>query len=189
MKKIVAVVLTFVMLVSTFAVMKTDGVEAKTKKGYYFAMIQKKKSYFGYIKKAKIVASKKVVVVSPKVNDEGETTVEPTTQAPTVAPTEAPTQPQTKIVYGKTAKLITYGSFMYRKTDKGASKIIKAKKRTFIISKKCKFYDRCWEGKKKKKISRAKAFAKFKKIKKMSLNECELKVKNGKVTVIKFGRG
>ena len=61
MKKIVAVVLTFVMLVSTFAVMKTSGVEAKTKKGYYFAMIQKKKSYFGYIKKAKIVASKKVV--------------------------------------------------------------------------------------------------------------------------------
>ena len=185
MKKILAVVLTFVMLVSTFAVMKTSGVEAKTKKGYYFAMIQKKKSYFGYIKKAKIVASKKVVVVSPKVNDEGETTVPTTTEAPTVAPTE----PQTKIVYGKTAKLITYGSFMYRKTDKGASKINKAKKRTFTISKKCKFYDRCWEGKKKKKISRAKAFAKFKKIKKTSLNECELKVKNGKVTVIKFGRG
>lgn len=194
MKKLIAVVLTFVMLVSTFAIMKTSGVEAKTKSGYYFAMIQKKKSYFGYIKKAKIVADKKIVYVNSKVNDEGETTEAPTVQPTTVAPTQAPTaQPtteqQTKIVYGKTAKIVTYGSFMYRKTDKGASKIIKAKKRTFIISKKCKFYDRCWEGKKKKKISRAKAFKKFKKIKKMSLNECEFKVKNGKVTVIKFGRG
>lgn len=185
MKKIVAILLTFVMLTSTFAVMKTSEVDAKTKKGYYFAMIQKKKSYFGYIKKAKIVANKKVVVVPPETTTpaaEQPTGEQPTTAAPT-------TQPQTKIVYGKTAKLITYGSFMYRKTDKGASKIIKAKKRTFTISKKCKFYDRCWEGKKKKKISRSKAFAKFKKIKKTSLNECELKVKNGKVTVIKFGRG
>ena len=184
MKKIVAVVLTFVMLVSTFAVMKTSGVEAKTKKGYYFAMIQKKKSYFGYIKKAKIVADKKVVVIPSETT--APAAEQPTGEQPT---TVAPTEPQTKIVYGKTAKLVTYGSFMYRKTDKGASKIIKAKKRTFIIHKKCKFYDRCWEGKKKKKISRAKAFAKFKKIKKTSLNECELKVKNGKVTVIKFGRG
>ena len=184
MKKIVAIVLTFVMVASTFAFIN-NGVEAKTKKGYYFAMIQKKKSYFGYIKKAKIVANKKVVPVEPE-----------TTQAVTTAQGEQPTtqpvsQPKTKTVYGKgPAKLITYGSFMYRKTDKGASKIIKAKKRTFIIAKKCKFYDRCWEGKKKqKKISRAKAFKKFNKIKKTSLNECELKVKNGKVVVIKFGRG
>ncbi len=197
MKKLIAVVLTFVMLISTFAVMKTSGVEAKTKSGYYFAMIQKKKSYFGYIKKAKIVADTKVVYLKSniKVNDGEE---ESTTEAPTVEPTtEQPTsaqpatQPQTKIVYGNgTAKIVTYGSYMYRKTDKGASKIIKAKKRTFVISKKCKFYDRCWMyGKKKKKISKAKAFAKFKKIKKYSLNECEFKVKNGKVTVIKFGRG
>ena len=190
MKKIIAVVLTFVMFTCTFAIMNNSGVDAKTKSGYYFAMIQKKKSYFGYIKKAKIVADKKIVYVNSKVNDEGETTAQPTTAAPTVQPTtQAPTEQQTKIVYGKTAKIVTYGSFMYRKKDKGASRIIKAKKRTFIISKKCKFYDRCWEGKKKKKISRAKAFAKFKKIKKMSLNECEFKVKNGKVTVIKFGRG
>ena len=186
MKKIVAVVLTFVMLASTFAVMKTSEVDAKTKKGYYFAMIQKKKSYFGYIKKAKIVADKKEVPI--EVETTTQAAEQPTGEQPTTQPAQ-PTQPQTKIVYGKTAKLITYGSFMYRKTDKGASKIIKAKKRTFIIHKKCKFYDRCWEGKKKKKISRAKAFAKFKKIKKTSLNECELKVKNGKVTVIKFGRG
>ena len=183
MKKIIAIVLTFAMLFSTFAVMKYE-TEAKTKSGYYFAMIQKKKSYFGYIKKAKIVADKKVVPV------EAETT-QPTTTQPgetTVAPET--TQQQTKIIYGKTAKLVTYGSFMYRKTDKGASKIIKAKKRSFTIAKKCKFYDRCWEGKKKKKkISRTKAFNKFKKIKKTSLNECEFKVKNGKVVVIKFGRG
>ncbi len=186
MKKIIAIVLTFVMFASSFAIMKTSGVEAKTKSGYYFAMIQKKKSYFGHIKKAKIVTDKKVVVVPPK-----STTQAPTqnpTQPTTVAPT---TQPKTKVVYGKgKAKIITYGSFMYRKTDKGASKIIKAKKRTFIITKKCKFYDKCWEGKKKqKKISRAKAFKKFKKIPKTSLNECEFKVKNGKVSVIKFGRG
>ena len=189
MKKIIAIVLTFAMLFSTFAVMNYE-TEAKSKSGYYFTMIQKKKSYFGYIKKVKVVADKKIVYVDPKLNDEGETTVQPTTVAPTVEPTTvAPTEQQTKIVYGKTAKLVTYGSFMYRKTDKGASKIIKAKKRTFTISKKCKFYDRCWEGKKKKKISRAKAFGKFKKIKKTSLNECEFKVKNGKVVVIKFGRG
>ncbi|MCR5430135.1 MAG: hypothetical protein K6E58_02765 [Eubacterium sp.] len=190
MKKIIAVVLTFVMLTCTFAIMSNSGVEAKTKSGYYFAMIQKKKSYFGYIKKAKIVADKKVVKVNSKLKDEGETTEQPTTVAPTVQPTtQAPTEQQTKIVYGKTAKIITYGTFSYRKTDKGASKTLKAKKRTFVITKKCKFYDRCWEGKKPKKISRSKAFAKFKKIKKTSLNECEFKVKNGKVVQIKFGRG
>ena len=184
MKKIIAIVLTFAMLFSTFAVMKYE-TEAKTKSGYYFAMIQKKKSYFGYIKKAKIVADKKVVPVEaettqPATTQPGETTVAPET-----------TQQQNKIVYGKgAAKIVTYGSFMYRKTDKGASKIIKAKKRSFTIAKKCKFYDRCWEGKKKKKkISRTKAFNKFKKIKKTSLNECEFKVKNGKVVGIKFGRG
>lgn len=194
MKKIVAVVLTFVMLVSTFAVMKTSGVEAKTKKGYYFAMIQKAKSPWGYIKKAKIKVDKKVVTVDSKLSDEGETTTEPVTEQPTEQPTVEPTtapsaQPQTKIVYGKgPAKLVTYGSFMYRKTDLGASKTIKAKKRTFIISKKCKFYDKCWT-KKSKKISRAKAFKKFEKIKKHSLNECELVVKGGKVVKIKFGRG
>ena len=185
MKKIIAIVLTFAMLFSTFAVMKYE-TEAKTKSGYYFAMIQKKKSYFGYIKKAKIVADKKVVPV------EAETTQPATTQPgeTTVAPTEAPTQQETKIVYGKTAKLITYGSFMYRKTDKGASKHIKTKKRTFTLAKKCKFYDRCWEGKKKKKkISRSKAFKKIKKLKKTNDYCCEFKVKNGKVTVIKFGRG
>ncbi len=188
MKKILAVVLTFVMLVSTFAVMKTSGVEAKTKKGYYFTMLQKKKSYFGYIKKVKIVAKKKVVPVETETTTQA--VEQPTGEQPTTQPVQ-PTKPKTKVIYSKgPAKLITYGSFMYRKTDKGASKIIKAKKRTFVIAKKCKFYDRCWETKKKKKkISRAKAFAKFKKIKKTSLNECELKVKNGKVTVIKFGRG
>ena len=200
MKKIVAIVLTFAMLFSTFTIMRS-GVEAKTAKGYYFAMIQKKKSFFGYIKKAKIVADKKVVRVNSDIklqvplSEEETTTEEPTTEQPTTEqPTTAAqpaTQPQTKIVYGNgPAKLITYGSFMYRKTDKGASRIIKAKKRTFTISKKCKFYDRCWMyGKKKKKIGKAKAFAKFNKIKKTSLNECELVVKNGKVVVIKFGRG
>ena len=184
MKKIIAVVLTFVMLASTFAVMD-NGVEAKTKNGYYFAMMQKKKDYFGYLKKVKIVADTKVVPVET-------TTTEQVTTAPGEQPTTAPaTQPETKVVYGSgAAKLITYGSFMYRKTDKGASKVIKATKRTFTISKKCKFYDKCWEvKKKKKKISRTKAFNKFKSLKKKSLNCCEFRVKNGKVVVIKFGRG
>ena len=186
MKKIIAIVLTFAMLFSTFAFMKYE-TEAKTKSGYYFTMIQKKKSYFGYIKKVKVVADKKIVYVDPKLNDEGETTVQPTTVAPTVEPTTvAPTEQQTKIVYGKTAKLVTYGSFMYRKTDKGASKIIKAKKRTFTISKKCKFYDNSWA--KKKKIKRTAAFKKFNKIKKKSWDNCEFVVKNGKVVVLKFGK-
>lgn len=187
MKRIVAVVLTFVMLASTFTVMKSSEVEAKTKSGYYFAMIQKKKSYFGYVKKVKIVANKKVVPVKSKTTEQA-TIAQGGEQATTVQQT---TKQQTKVVYGKgAAKIITYGTFMYRKTDKGASKIIKAKKRTFIIPKKCKFYDKCWKGKKKpKKISRNKAFKKFKKIKKTSLNECEFQVKNGKVKVIKFGRG
>ena len=197
MKKIIAIVLSFAMLASTFAIM-SNGVEAKTKKGYYFAMIQKAKSPWGYIKKAKIIEDKKVVTVNSKLSDEGETVTEPVTEQPTEQPTEAPTvaptvkptaQPQTKVVYGKgLAKLVTYGSFMYRKTDLGASKTIKATKRTFIISKKCKFYDKCWT-KKQKKIKRKAAFKKFSKIKKHSLNECELVVKGGKVVKIKFGRG
>lgn len=181
MKKIIAVALTLVMLGSTFAVMNNVA-DAKTKKGYYFAAMQKKKSPFGYIKKAKVVVGKKVVVVQPKATEQV-TTEQNTEQPTTVAPT---TQPETKIVYGKTAKVITYGSFMYRKTDKGASKKIKAKKRTFIISKKCKFYDNSWA--KKKKISRTKAFKKFKKIKKTSWDNCEFVVKNGKVVVLKFGK-
>ena len=181
MKRIVAVVLTFVMLASTFVAID-NGVEAKTKKGYYFAAMQKKKSPFGYIKKAKVVRDKKVVTVPPKATEEV-TTVQNSEQATTVAPS---TQPETKIVYGKTAKIITYGSFMYRKTDKGASKIIKAQKRVFTISKKCKFYDNSWI--KKKKIKRAAALKKFSKIKKKSLNNCEFVVKNGKVVVLKFGK-
>lgn len=187
MKKLVAIVLTFVMLASTFAVMQTSGVEAKTKSGYYFALLQKKSSFFGHIKKVKIVANTKVVPVETEATTQS--AEQPTGEQPTtVAPS---TQPQKKVVYGKgKAKIITYGSFMYRKTDKGASKHIKTKKRTFTLAKKCKFYDRCWEGKKKKKkISRSKAFKKIKKLKKTNDYCCEFKVKNGKVTVIKFGRG
>ena len=179
MRKIVAVVLSLAMLCSTFAVMNNVA-DAKTKKGYYFAAMQKKKSPFGYIKKAKVVVDKKVVVVPHASTQQVTTQAGETTTVPTT------TQPQTKIVYGKTAKIITYGSFMYRKKDKGASKIIKAKKRTFIISKKCKFYDNSWS--KKKKIKREKAFKKFQKIKKKSWDNCEFVVKNGKVVVLKFGK-
>ena len=39
MKKIIAVVLTFVMFTCTFAIMNNSGVDAKTKSGYYFAMM------------------------------------------------------------------------------------------------------------------------------------------------------
>ena len=183
MKRIMAVVLTFALLITTFTVAKL-GVDAKTKSGYYFATMQKKKTPFGYIKKAKVVDN--VVKVKKAIKPKKEqTTVQAGEQETTVPQT---TKTEYKIIKKRKGlqKVITYGSFNYRKTDKGASSLIKAKKRTFIIAKKCKFYDNSWT--KKKKIKRAAALKKFKKIKKTSWNNCEFVVKNGKVVVLKFGK-
>ncbi len=167
MKRILAVVLCLALLVSSFAVSESR-VDAKLKKGYYFAALQKKKSFFGYVKKVKIVEGYVTVKKTVKKGDE---------------------EIVKKVKKKKGLdKIITYGAYNFRKKDKGASSYKKAKKRTFVISKKCKFYDRCWAKKKKKKIKRDKAFKKFKKIKKTSMYNCEFRVKKGKVVILKFGK-
>ena len=198
MKKIVAIVLSLVMLVSTFAVIDTR-VSAKTKKGYYFAVMQKKKTPWGYLKKAKVLDNLVVVTQTVQKATQPATTQaadqatqnaeETTTQAP-VQTTVPSTETVTKVVKksGALDRIVTYGTFMYRKTDSGAGNIIKAKKRTFVISQKCKFYDKYWNSKKKKKLKRADALKRFKKIKKTSKNECEFVVKGGKVVAIRFGQ-
>ena len=184
MKKIIAVVLSFALLVSTFAVAQY-GVDAKTKSGYYSASMQKKKSPFGFLKKVKVIDN--VVKIKKPIKQK---TVQTTTQAgeqTTAAPQTTKKKYKTITKRKGVQKIITYGAFDYRSRDKGASSLLKAKKRTFVVSKKCKFYVNAWT-KKQKKIKRAAAFKKLKKLKKKSWDYCEFRVKNGKLVSIKFGK-
>ena len=184
MKKIIAVVLSFALLISTFAFAQY-GIDAKTKSGFYSASMQKKKSPFGYLKKVKIVDNV-VKVKKPIKQNNVQTTTQAGEQA-TAAPQTTKQQYKTVKKRKGLQKIITYGAFDYRKRDKGSSNLLKAKKRTFIVSKKCKFYDKAWT-KGQKKIKRAAAFKKLKKLKKKTWDYCEFRVKNGKLVCIKFGK-
>ncbi len=189
MKKIIAVVLTFAMLMSTFAMMNS-GVNAGVikKKGFYYAVIQQKKTPWGYVKKVVIENYKNPTTkkVTPTTKAP-EVTTEPSTEEATTG--DIPENNEHLNAANKEIKITTYGTFMYRKKDRGRSKTLKKKARTFIVSTKCKFYDRCWVGKKKKKISRGKALNYLSKVPKHNAYGCEFKVKGGKVVVMKFGKG
>ena len=148
MKRILSFILSMVLVISVFMVSESD-VNAKTvkKSGYYYTVLQGKKSKYGdniYIKKFKI----------------------------------------------KGNKIITYGNFEYGKSEP-TGKIIKFRKRTFVLSKKCKYMDGWGVPYGKKKISKKEAMRLLKVYYQpgdMSATCCIFKVKKGKVVKFMMGQ-
>ena len=86
-------------------------------------------------------------------------------------------------------KLITYGGFAYS-NNSGAYKRLKAKKRVFKLSSKCKYIFTAFPSKYNKRVSKKKLFKRVRKsMKRRTTSEgIYIRVKNGKVTRIDYGQ-